>query len=252
MTKKYRKSGRRSEERLAWKREKASWIGHRPDILSRFRIVRYYRMRDHAAAFDDALNIAISWESWCLAGSIIRTTDISSDPRRIARGSQLWWSLFRGTISQGYHSHQIETGIRLTLCPPTLPRTLDGPSRRISALPCSSVSCEISWGIEDPMIRDKEDYGYRGFERRTIIKDTRNSIEEAIGNLWECKSKFKLNFKLKFPYEYRDKHWRMFIKIFLSTDFSRWTNEGGTNSLRILELTVFELTISFVNPFLGF
>lgn len=111
MTKKYRKSGRRSEERLAWKREKASWIGHRPDILSRFRIVRYYRMRDHAAAFDDALNIAISWESWCLAGSIIRTTDISSyREREPALMKPVSWYHFPGVpLAPNWNWHPINS-----------------------------------------------------------------------------------------------------------------------------------------------
>lgn len=137
-------------------RERERKLVHRarPDILSRFRIVRYYRMRaPELRCLRCCIRrcaISLRPSEYCDFLRKLKSRGLyhSNDrPRHIVRPAPrcLHEACFV-TTSHGYHSHQIETGlcIRLTLCPATLSCTLDGPSRRICPLPCSSVSCIIS------------------------------------------------------------------------------------------------------------
>lgn len=96
----------------------------RSDILSRFRIVRYYRMRaPEIRCLRCCIRRCATFRRDFLRKLKSRGLHRSNDrPRHIvhtsmfARGRRLDEACFV-TTSQGYHSHQIETGlcIRLTL-----------------------------------------------------------------------------------------------------------------------------------------
>ena len=177
MTKKYGKSGRRSKEEASERgreKERESWsIEHAP-ISYRASVswdITGCGPPKYGARCADRVNIAIFLRNRVSRALSPRTTDLdaSSDPLVdvcIVRGRRLDEAC-SVTASQGYHSHQIETGlcIRLTL----FARRLRLP--RWTSLASHLYSFAFFRLVHDPL-RDRmisqEDYGYSEKKRMTI------------------------------------------------------------------------------------